>query len=145
MKQFLGVTMAVALVALMAGAAVAYGPRGMMGHGDGPMMGAGQGGQPGPGWMGGGAGNCPGFAGASGAPGTAEPRAAITDEKAKELATVYVDKYLKGFTVERVLPFTMRAGTMYQVELQGPKGEQRVLHVSPWGAVRPFGPVGATE
>jgi len=38
-----------------------------------------------------------------------------------------------------VLPFTGHMGTAYQAELKGPKGETRVLHVTPWGGVRPFG------
>ena len=63
----------------------------------------------------------------------------------KELATGYAEKYFKGYTVERVLPFAGRMGTAYQVELKGPKGETRILHVNPWGGVRPFGPLAATE
>ena len=144
MTRFLSVTLAVTLVALMAGAALAYGPRGAM-MGMGPqMMGPGwQGGPMGPGRMGGGGAGCPGMAAAPGAAET--PQAAITEEKAKELATAYADKYFKGFTIERVLPFEGRRGTAYQVELKGPKGEKRVLHVNPWGGVRPFGPLAASE
>ena len=145
MKRFMSMTLVVALVLGLAGAALAWGPRGaMMGGGMGPqMMGPGwQGGAMGPGRMGGGAG-CPGMAAAPGAAET--PQAAITEEKAKELATAYTDKYLKGFTIERVLPFEGRRGTAYQIELKGPKGETKSLHVNPWGAVRPFGPLAATE
>jgi hypothetical protein len=141
----MSMTLAILMVLGLAGMALAYGPRGaMMGGGMGPqMMGpGGQGGPMGPGRMGGGAG-CPGMAAAPGAAET--PQAAITEEKAKELATAYADKYFKGFTVERVLPFEGRMGTAYQIELKGPKGETKILHVNPWGAVRPFGPLAATE
>ncbi len=139
MKRVMSVVLAVALVAV-AGVVFAQGP------GGGPMMGGrGWGMGPGPGMMGpGGAGAgwaCPGWAGGA----AAAPTEAITEEKAKELATEYVNKYFKGFTVERVLPFTGRLHTMYQVELKGPKGETRYLHVNPWGAVRPYGPFAAVE
>ncbi|MBI4635654.1 MAG: PepSY domain-containing protein [Candidatus Rokubacteria bacterium] len=135
MKRVMTVVLAVALVAVVAGAALAFGPGmgpGRMGFGP-QMMGAGF--QMGPGMMGaaGGAG-CPGMAGA-----TSTAPQAITEEKAKELATEYAARYFKGFTVERVLPFAGRLHTMYQVELRGPKGETRVLHVNPWGGVMPFG------
>ena len=66
-------------------------------------------------------------------------RAQITADKAKELAQQYADEFLKGFTVERVLPFTMGRGTMYSVELKGPEGQVRTFHVNPWGTVMPFG------
>jgi len=144
MKMFLSVAMAAGLVAVLAGAALAHGP--WAGGGRGPGM---MGWHGGPGWMGGpggvgaGGAGCPGFAGAP--PGGGERQAAITEEKAREIGTAYVDQYLKGFVIERVLPFTGRMGTMYQLELKGPKGEQRLLHVNPWGNVRPFGPVAATE
>ncbi len=89
----------------------------------------------GPGTMGGAAGQagCPGMT-ATGATG-----AQVTEEKAKELAQQYADQYLKGFTVEKVLPFAGMHMTMYQVELKGPEGETRILHVNPWGNVMPFG------
>jgi len=103
----------------------------------------------GPGWMGGrmgmmggGPGTCPGFAAATEGAPTAT---AVTEEKATTLATEYAAKYFKGYTVERVLPFEARRGTAYQVELKGPKGETRMLHVNPWGAVRPFGPLAAAD
>jgi hypothetical protein len=92
----------------------------MMRHG---MMG----GQPGE-W------NCP-MAGMT----AAAEATVVTEQKAKELAQGYADQYLKGFTVERVLPFTGMRGTMYSVELAGPDGQVRTLHVNPWGAVMPFG------
>ena len=78
---------------------------------------------------------------AGGAPCTGATNAAteITEEKAKELATAYAEQYLKGFTVERVLPFTGRFHTMYSVELKNSAGEVRALHVNPYGNVMPFG------
>ena len=48
-------------------------------------------------------------------------------------------EYLKGFTVEKVLPFTGMHGTMYSVELKGPQDEVRTFHINPWGNVMPFG------
>ena len=115
-------------LALLSGVALAQwggGPGGGWHGGMGPgMM---QGG--GPGWMAGGA-PC------AGATNTA---AEITEDKAKELATAYAGPYLKGFTVERVLPFTGRFHTMYSVELKNEAGEVRTLHVNPYGNVMPFG------
>jgi hypothetical protein len=111
---------------------------GPFGRGMGPgMMGAGMMGR---GMMGGWAGQaqampCPGMAAAV---GQAQP-AAVTEEQAKALAQQYADQYLKGFVVERVLPFTMGRGTMYTVELKGPDGQLRTFHVNPWGNVMPFG------
>jgi hypothetical protein len=69
------------------------------------------------------------------------PGEAISIDQAKDIAQQYTEKYLKGFTVERVLPFTGMRHTMYGVELKGPKGEVRYLHVNLWGAVMPGGPV----
>jgi hypothetical protein len=125
MKRYLMAVAAVAASAALVGPAFAqmgYGPmgRGMWGGGMGPGM------------MGGGPGNCPGAA----AYGQA---AEITEEQAKQLAQQYADQHLKGFTVERVLPFTGRRGTMYSVELKGPDGQVRTFHVNPWGNVMPFG------
>ncbi|MBI4609259.1 MAG: PepSY domain-containing protein [Candidatus Rokubacteria bacterium] len=141
MKRALSVTLVVAVVFLLAGAALAFmGPAGMpmrmggmMGMGPGMMgMGPGMMGM-GPGMMGAGTGEgaCPGMGAAA-----AEP---ISEAKAKELAQQYADKYLKGFTVEKVLPFTGMHHTMYSVELKGPKDEVRTLHINPWGNVMPFG------
>ena len=136
MKRFLSVTLVAMGALVLAGEGVAqmagpmYGPMyGRMGAGMGPaLMGRGMmGGQ-------GGAWNCP-MAAASGA----TEAALVTEEKAKELAQQYADQYLKGFTVERVLPFTGMRGTMYSVELKGPDGQVRTLHVNPWGNVMPFG------
>jgi hypothetical protein len=126
------VTLMVAVV-LIGVAAVALGftggPRGWAGMG-GMMGGVGMG----PGMMmmpGAGPAACP-FAAGAGA-------TAITEEKAKELAESYAAKYLKGFTVDKVLPVTGPGHTMYVVELTGPETEMRVLHVSPFGMVMPFG------
>ncbi len=109
-----------------------YGP-GWSGMGPGMMGGSGMG----RGMMGGpgGASNCPGMAAAGGAAASS----AVTEEQAKTLAQQYADQYLKGFTVERVLPFTGWRGTMYSVELKGPDGELRTFHINPWGNVMPFG------
>lgn len=134
MKKILGVTLAVAVVVFLTGWAFAFmgggpgGTGGMMGMGPG-MMGGGM--------MGGATGQtgCPGMA----AVGTTTAATQITEEKAKELATQYTEKYLKGFTVERLLPFTGMHMTMYQAELKGPAGETRTLHINPWGNVMPFG------
>jgi hypothetical protein len=115
MKRFLIVAIAVAASVALAGTAFAQ-----MGYGG--MMGGG--------WQG----NCPGFAGSGQA-----SAGQITEDQAKELAQQYADQYLKGFTVERVLPFTGRGGTMYSVELKGPEGQVRSFHVNPWGNVMPFG------
>jgi hypothetical protein len=67
----------------------------------------------------------------------------ITEDKAKELAQQYADKNLAGFKVERVLPSTGMHHTMYSVELKNAKGEQRNIHITPFGGVMPFsGPSG---
>lgn len=134
MKRFLSIALPVTVVVLLAGAAFAQ-----MG---GPMAGGMAGGMMGPGMMGGGmmgpggqAGerNCPGMTGQQ------APAAEITQDKSKALAEQYADQYLKGFTVEKVLPFAGMHGTMYSVELKGPQDEVRDLHINPWGNVMPFG------
>jgi hypothetical protein len=124
-KKLVSAGLAVAVLVLLSGAALAHGP-GMRGGGPGPM---------GHGMMGAGGGhwNCPGFA----AGGGTAPQ--VTEEKAKELAQGYADAYLKGFTVDKVLPFAGRQGTAYSVELKGPEGQVRTFHVNPWGQVMPFG------
>jgi hypothetical protein len=132
MKTLVGVAVAIMVAIVLAGQGFAQ-----MG---GPMygpMGGWMGGGMGPGMMGkqGGAWNCPG---ATATGGVTEP-GAITEEKAKELAQQYADQYVKGFTVERVLPFTGWRGTMYSVELKGPEGQVRTFHINPWGNVMPFG------
>ncbi|MBI1736213.1 MAG: hypothetical protein HYR51_13655 [Candidatus Rokubacteria bacterium] len=127
-----GVTIAVVVGGL---AAVA-----MAQSGWGPMMGGGPGGgrfAAMQGRMGGGYGpgaGCPGFAGDAAA-------SAVNEEQATALANEYTAKHFKGYTVERVLPFQGRLHTAYQVELKGPSGETRTLHVTPWGGVRPFAAV----
>ena len=135
MKRLLSVAVGAAVLALLAGGAWAFmGPgarhmgmggmgHGMMGMGHGMMRGAGAG-----------PGGCPGMAAAT------DTQAAVTEEKARELAKDYADKYLPGYTVETVLPFTGRNNmTMYSIELKGPKDEVRVLHINPFGNVMPFG------
>ena len=139
-KTLMGATVGVIAVLLLAGVALAQMGWGPMGPG---LMGWGQ---MGPGMMGGWQGGygCPGMAGMMGpgmmgGQGWAAPQTPLTDEKAKELAQQYADKYLNGFTVERVLPFAGMGMTMYQAELKGPNNESRVLHINPWGNVMPFG------
>jgi len=127
MKRFLTVALAVGMSLALAGAAFAQ-----MG-GPGWMM---RGGSAGPGMMGGpGQYGCPGLAGYGGQEATAQ----VTEEQAKTLAQQYADQYLKGFKVDKVLPFAGRGGAMYSVELTGPEGQVRTLHVNPWGNVMPFG------
>jgi hypothetical protein len=144
MKRALGVIVTFAVVIGLAGVALAWGPGGpgMMGwHGMGPgMMGRGM--MMGPRWAAaegsgpeGGQWGCPMMMGRV-QDAAVSP---VTEDKAKELASAYAGKYLPGFTVERVLPFSGRFRTMYQVELKGPGGETRLLHVNPWGVVHPFG------
>jgi hypothetical protein len=117
---------ALAAALLLAGVAVAQ-----MGHGPNPMGGGGMG----PGMRGPmmGAPGCPGMAGATATP------PALTEEQAKVAAQEYADRHLKGFVVEKVLPFTGMHGTMYSVEMKGPNDEARTFHVNPWGNVMPFG------
>ena len=114
MRRLLSIVLPAAAVVLVAGVAFAQMGGGMMGGS------AAQGG-------------CPGMT----SDGT--PTAQITDEKARDLAQKYADKYLQGFTVDKVLPFTGMHMTMYSVELKGPKDELRVLHINAWGNVMPFG------
>jgi hypothetical protein len=104
--------------------------RGYGGMGPGMMRGGG------PGWAAGGA-PCADASNAA---------TAISEDKAKELAAAYADQYLKGFTVDRVLPFTGRFRTMYAVELKNSAGEVRTLRVNPFGNVMPAGgPWGRTS
>jgi hypothetical protein len=145
MKRFLSVTLAVAVVALLAGAAFAQmggGMRGAMGSGMGVgMMGGAMGpgmmgGGMGPGMMGGGPDGCPGMA------GTGEGAAAnITEDQALLAAQQYAAQYLQDFTVLQVAPFTGMHMTMFRAELSGPGGETRTLHINPWGGVMAHGPV----
>jgi hypothetical protein len=127
MKKLLSVIAVAGGLTLLSTAALAQwggGPgRGYGEMGPGMMRGGG------PGWM----------AGGPPCAGVTNTATEITEEKAKELATAYADQYLKGFTVERVLPFTGRFHTMYSVELKNNAGEIRTLHVNPFGNVIPFG------
>lgn len=113
-----------------------YGPGWGMGWGHGMGWGPGMG----PGMMGSAPGQygyppCAGWD-AMGGPGSGQTQ--ITEENAKAAAQQYADQYLKGYKVERVLPFTGMGMTMFQAELNGPNGETRLLHINPWGNVMPF-------
>jgi len=121
MKRLLSVALPVAAVVLVVGVAFAQMGGGMWGAG--PM-----GGGMGQGMMG------PGMT----AVGQQAPATPITEEKARELAQQYADRYLKGFAVDKVLPFAGMHMPMYSVELKGPGDEIRTLHVNPWGNVMPF-------
>ncbi len=81
----------------------------------------------------------PGMMRGYGQSGAANPESQLTEDQAKGLAQQYADQYLKGFTVDKVLPFGTPGGTAYSVEMKGPKDEIRVLHINPWGNVMPFG------
>jgi hypothetical protein len=123
MRKLLTGAGALAAVALLAGAAGAQ-----MHGGPSPMPGG-----MGPGAMGHmmGMGGCPGM--------TPAPQGSLTEEKAGAAAQAYADTHLKGFVVEKVLPFTGMHGPMYSVEMKGPNDEVRTFHVNPWGHVMPFG------
>jgi hypothetical protein len=143
MKKLIGAAIVAVAVLGLGTWALADPPGGFRGGHMGPgMMGTGMG----PGMMGG-WGTGPGAAAPGGAPcsqtGQTDVTATqVTQEKATEIATDYTKKYLPGFTVERVLPFTGMHHTMYQAELKGPKDETRTLHINPWGQVMPSGPYG---
>ena len=145
MKKLLGVSAAVAVLVLMGGVAVAqmgwgYGP-GMMGPGMmGPGMGMGPGMMMGQGWQGGGY-PCGGMGWyGQGQYGQGQAPTVQNPDNAKQTAQQYADQYLKGFTVDKVLPFSGMGGmAMYSVEMKGPNNELRTLHVNPWGQVMPFG------
>ena len=77
---------------------------------------------------------CPGIT----ASGQQIPSAQAIDDQAKALAQQYAEQNLKGFTVSKVQPFTGMHMAMYSVELKGPQGETRGLHVHPWGNVMPL-------
>lgn len=64
----------------------------------------------------------------------------LTEEKAKELAQDYATKALPGYTVSKIDGFQAMHGTVYVVELKGPKDEVKVIHINPFGVVMPFGP-----
>jgi hypothetical protein len=117
MRKFLGVSLAVAALAVLVGAVVAHERRGY-GMGMGPRM---------------------GHAMMGGPDRWASATSQITEQKANELAQQYADKNLTGFKVERVLPSTGMPHTMYAVELKNAKGELRNIHITPFGGVMPFG------
>jgi len=135
MKKILGVTLVIVMALVVSGLAMAqagpgqgYGPRGGMmgwgpGGGGGPRGGSGPGG--GPCW------NRQG--------GTPASATAIDEAKAKQIATEYVSKNLPGYQVEKLVKFDRPRGSMYQVEVKGPKGELQYLHINPWGNVRSLG------
>jgi hypothetical protein len=121
MKKWIVLVVVVAVVSVLAGGAFAQ----QMGRG------------PGMGWA-----RMGGMMGGSGCAGAGPGPAAsqISEDEAKQAVQRYADEHLKGFTVDKVLPFTGMGGrTMYSVELMGPKDEVRTLHVNPWGNVMPFG------
>ena len=132
MKKLLGVALVAVLVLGAASVALARWGGPGMGMGFGPqraMMGPGAGAGFGPG------------AGPCWQQGTTGVTATTIDEtKAKEIAIEYVTRNLPGYTVEKLVKFERPRGTMYSVELKGPKDEVRYLHINPFGIVMPFGP-----
>jgi len=129
MKTVLTAIATVAAMAVLAGAALAFMAPG---HGSGGMghrmmM------QMGPHTMAQGAGPM-----GPGMHGGAMSAAQVTEDQAKAIAKKYVDERLKGFTIEKVSPSAGMPRTMYTVELKGPKGENKTLHISPFGHVMPF-------
>ncbi len=131
MKRWMSGVFAGVLILGLSGAALAWrGGPGMEDAQRGGMMGWGAN----SGRMGAGGGPCWGRDGAGPA------RTAIDESKARALATDYAGKHLPGYQVETLSKFDMPRGTMYQVELKGPKGERQVVHINPWGNVRAFGP-----
>jgi hypothetical protein len=129
MNRVLSVVFGAGIV--LVAATVAFAQMGGMGMGAGGMGYGGMGYGMGSGMMGSGVGP----RGQAGQPAAPEQ---ITQQGARELAQQYADRHLKGYTVEHVLPFAGRRGTAYSVELKGPAGEVRTLHVNPWGDVVPF-------
>jgi hypothetical protein len=132
MKKVWGVALVAVLVLGLSSVALARWGGPGMGMGFGPqrtMMGPGAGAGVGPG-----AGPC-WRQGTTGVTATA-----IDETKAREIATEYVTKNLPGYKVEKLVKFERPRGTMYSVELKGPKDEIRYLHINPFGVVMPFGP-----
>lgn len=131
MKTVLTVAVTIVAMVALAGAALAFmGPRhgpGGMGHGMTMSMG--------PHMMAEGAGP---MGMGRGMHGGAMHATQVSEDQAKAIAQKYVDEQLKGFTIEKVVPSTGMPRTMYTVELKGPKGESKTLHVSPFGHVMPF-------
>jgi hypothetical protein len=129
MKTLLTVTVTIAAMVILAGAALAFMAPGhglgRMGHGTMMQIGShmmAQGAGPmGPGMHGG-----------------AMNATQVSEDQAKTIAQKYVDEQLKGYTIEKVVPSTGMPRTMYTVELKGPKGESKTLHISPFGHVMPF-------
>lgn len=119
MGRILGVVLAGATVLWLAGASLAQ-MGGMSGGMGGGAMGSGH---MGSGMMG----------------GDKDQAPEITAEQAEQAAVEYARQHLPGFAVTSTLPFTGMHMTMYQVELSGPGGETRVLHVNPWGNAMPMG------
>jgi hypothetical protein len=127
MKNILIAVAAIAAVFVVAHAAIAFMGLGHgrgMGHGMmGPYMMAQAGGGPiGPGMHG---------------PG-AMHGAQITEDQAKAIGQKYVDEQFKGFTIDKIVASTGMPHTMYTIELKGPQGETKTLHVSPFGHVMPL-------
>jgi hypothetical protein len=119
MKKVLVVVVAIAAVVVVAHAALAFmAPRHWAGMGHPMMM---QMGPMGPGMHRG-----------------EMPATQVSEDEAKAIAQKYVDEQLKGYTIETVTPSTGMPRTMYTVELKGPKGEGKTLHISPFGHVMPF-------
>jgi hypothetical protein len=128
MKKILAVVVAIAAVVVMAHAALAFmGPRLQAGTGTSMMM------QMGPHMMAQG----PGPMGPGMHRGAAQATQ-VSEDEAKAIARKYVDEQLKGYTIEKVIPSSGMPRTMYTVELKGPKGESKTLHISPFGHVMPF-------
>jgi hypothetical protein len=131
MKTLLTVAMTIAAMVVLAGAALAF-----MGPGHGPGgMGHGMMMSMGPHMMAHGAGP---MGMSPGMHSGVMPATQVSEEQVKAIAQKYVDEQLKGFTIEKVVPSTGMPRTMYTVELKGPKGESKTLHVSPFGHVMPF-------
>jgi hypothetical protein len=64
--------------------------------------------------------------------------AQISEDRARALAQKYIDEQLEGFTIDKVVASTGMPHTMYSIELKGPNGESKTLHVSPFGHVMPL-------
>jgi hypothetical protein len=128
MKKVLISVAAVVAVVVVAHAALAFmGPGHGRGMGHGMMMGPYMMAQAGGGPIG------PGMHG----PG-AMHGAQITEDQARAVAQKYVDEQLKGFTIDKIVASTGMPHTMYTIELKGPQGETKTLHVSPFGHVMPL-------
>jgi hypothetical protein len=129
MKTVSTVTLTIVAMVVLAGVALAFmGPRHALGGvGHGMMM------QMRPHMMAQGTGPM-----GPGMHGGAMNATQVSEDQAKAIAQKYVDEQLKGFTIEKVVPSTGMPRTMYTVELKGPKGESKTLHISPFGHVMTF-------